>query len=242
MVTAAETAGLGAAAEAASAATVATVASVAAASVAVGAATSAAVGAATLAAVGVVTLVAEGAATEGRMVSLPRPTPLADREAGTAVVVTAAAAVTTGGTSLSSAVVRAVGMAVREVVAHMMIDLEAAASETVTTGGQAATWTLSDPETVELVAAETTTGPETTTRASAAMRVGDTKILGNCDAIKEAIALVLWWVSKLLSLTPSSQSLHIPSPPRVSRFIIPGTTWATTATSKRAFGRSTSHR
>lgn len=81
-----------------------------------------------------------------------------------------------------------VGMAVTAAHAHMMTDL-VEATATATPGRRAATWSRSGPaaRVVGITAAETTTGPETTTTpGSAATRVA-TKILESCVATNKTI-------------------------------------------------------
>lgn len=132
-------------------------------------------------------------ATGARTDTAPHPMPLMDRAVATEV---ATAVVTTGETSPATATAAdGVGMvAVTEVVAHMMTDLEEVVATTTgiaTRAALEATWIPSDPgKAVGIKVAGTTTAPETTTRGSAPTTAEATRILGSCDATKEGTTVL----------------------------------------------------
>jgi hypothetical protein len=110
-----------------------------------------------------------------------------------------------------------VGMAVREVAAHLMTGpeateaieaieaTEAIVAATETTDKPEATWSrCALVASMDTEAAETTIGPETMTAASVATRAA-TRIPGSCVATNRTIPrIVLWWVCQSIFVTFSS--------------------------------------
>lgn len=192
--------------------------------------------------VGVATLVvAEAASVEGAsgaVAAAAVTATLAAAEAASAAVRTATrhqmlptdpaadsedlAAAATGETSL----VRAVGMAVTVVVAHMMTGPEATEA-TVAAEIVAATGTLDRPgatwsrcahaEIMDTAAAEITTDPGTTTHASAATKAAATRIPENCDATNRTIGQMSCGGYLRPFPSPFRVTLLLPHPPFATR-------------------------